>query len=162
LYLSFNFTLMLKSILPFMIFLLPAFAEGQTGTIKVKKNDCNCLPNDTVAVPDTDLPASGQGGDLTVKGTVMDTISGKPLGKVVIYYSVDGKKSRTMTDAKGTFFIQVPPGSFRLSARIDCYEIKRSEFGPDSSTLFGCDIWMMPCRNVTPVPENKTPDKGRQ
>ncbi|HEY6160622.1 MAG TPA: hypothetical protein VI112_05345 [Bacteroidia bacterium] len=148
-----------------LFFLLPcllffAFAEGQTATIKVRKADCNCGVTDTLAAKDTLENYSSPGSNIRVPGKVIDSITGKPLANVVLYYTFGKSKIRTGTTKEGVFFITGPPGFYTIYAAKDCYRFAGSEMGPEQPGLIVCDIKMVPCGKRLPSTE-KTPVKGK-
>jgi hypothetical protein len=131
-----------------------AFAEAQDGTIKVKKNDCECGAQDTIVAKDTLQAYSKTGPNIHISGKVTDSTTGRPLANVVLYYMIGNSKIRTGTNKEGVFFITGPPGFYMISATKDCYKFAESEIGPDESGLIICDIKLILC------PKKSDPPRG--
>jgi hypothetical protein len=96
---------MLRNISVILFLFAIISAQGQTGTIKVKKKPCNC--SHTVPVNVNDIPTTpSDSTNAGIKGRILESVTKKPVAGADVWISTsDGKSYFLKSDGKGYYTI---------------------------------------------------------
>jgi hypothetical protein len=110
-----------------------AFAQGQTGTIKVRKDSCRCEKNDLYYMYSPFYDTSRWGAQPILRGKIVSIVDSLPVRNVkVSLYSGKTLMAYSCTDSAGMFImVRLPEGSYHLQL-IAC---NFAEMGVEAVTL---------------------------